>query len=600
MKTASLPKIYLIAAVLLSVWLVSACSPSTPVKVPPTMEVLLPTITATPNPTASAAPTKTPVPTHPPAKATRKPTVTPAPKNTNDTPADDGAFTWAKGLEIHLSKERFTGWEWSPVRDEIVGFLPIQDYRKEKDRVLLRYAAPDFQAREIRAAAPASPGPNVSPGDPCASSNMIWSVDGQRIFFSGPVVNPTVRRMEPCSLWVVEHDGSNPRLYHPEQTGRWLTPLGWVGDHTLVLAGYREGVRLFDLLTGKVVSWAYSHAYGIYLFTRDYFVDAYGDSLVHDMYALAPRDEPIYMVQRDEFDAMRYARKPPQDYQHDCPGHNLLYDALPSTNTVLGYCFSEGFDDRDPKNAHLVAAHKLLLWDIDQNILITLVPYGFWGKFSPNGRVLAYLTSGQAFLDTNGKPVDPERANLEVPYTIELQNTFLQLLDLHTGAVSLSVPVVSLWDKESESFIHAGVNFSPDGRYLSFLTDREVAMDDQGWPRMVQSPSEASENGNHLYVLDLKARKIILDESGFSRVLAVPEYETTLQHLLAQWSPKSDQFIYLNSQNTLILFNLKTGSQTPLGENISGAPILIQWSASGNYVAFDVPNSDQTAFVKIP
>ena len=75
----------------------------------------------------------------------------------------------------------------------------------------------------------------------------------------------------------------------------------------------------------------------------------------------------------------------------------------------------------------------------------------------------------------------------------------------------------------------------------------------------------------------------------------------SLENRIAKWSPTSNQFVYLDAENNLILVDLETGTLTPITVRVSGRPV-IKWSGSGEYIAVQIPDrySWRVGIVKIP
>lgn len=564
----------------------------------PTPELIIPTVTL-PLVTAPAATvTETYPPTVEPSVTLPAATNTPIHRKTEQSaPVINGGGPWAAGLNI---KEvgQVLGGDWSPANDEIV-FVADQP-SDSHDVILVRAAAPDFQPQEIRAVSPIPYGI-----EPCIYPGLLWSENGQQLFFSGPQENPSMGGMEPCSIWMVERDGSSPRRYYPEQKGRSFSPDGWLDDHTIILSGYREGIHIFDLLEGETVNWAMPRYYGISFTTRDFLVGTKGDVLFN-MYAVGSRDEPYNAVMRDSENNMRYALTPPPDSTYEWTGqpwdgYTIAYDAIPNTNQVLGYWFQDVVHSEGEKILKIFRVQKLVLWDIDQNILSTLVPYGLWGRFSPDGSTLAYLTRGPAMVDAENRPVDPNSLEGFDPYALDEKETYLQLLDRDTGSIFLSVPVASQYDFADYDYLHVGANFSADGRFLSFITNRKIAFDDQGWPEMVQ-PESASEEGGHLYVLDVINRRLVWDQGDLAPIPKGEAESKSVEQRIAYWSPTRSQFFYIGAENNLILVDLDAGVSTPVTVNTSDAP-GVEWSSSGDYAAIWAPagrHSWQAGILQIP
>lgn len=566
----------------------TACAAPSPKPVIPT--VTLPLVTA-----PAATVTETYPPTVEPSVTLPAATKTPTQRKTAEpTPATNRSGPWASGLDI---KEvgQVSGGDWSPANDEIV-FVADQP-SDSHDVLLVRAAAPDFQPQEIRAVSPTPLGL-----EPCIYPGLLWSEDGQRLFFSGPQEHPS--GMAPCSIWMVERDGSSPRRYYPEQKGRSFSPDGWLDDHTIILSGYREGTHIFDLLKGETVNWAMPRYYGVSFTTQDYLVGTRGEALFN-MYALGSRDEPFDGVMEDSENNLRYALTPPPDSTYEWTGqprdgYTIAYDAIPDTNQVLGYWVQDIALFEGVKVKKIFLVQKLILWDIVENTLTTLVPYGIWGHFSPDHRTLAYLTRGPALVDAEYRPIDPNSIDGFDLYSLDAKETYLQLLDRDTGIIYLSVPVASQRDIADSEYWHVGANFSPDGQYVSFITNHEIAFDDRGWPEMTQ-PETAAKNGGHLYVLDLINRRLVWDQDGLPPVPSGDFDSGPFENRTANWSPTRSQFFYVGAENNLFLVDLDAGVSTPVTVNTSDVA-GVEWSSSGDYAAVWAVVGDawQTGILKIP
>ena len=579
----------IVLAVFICTALATACGAPSP-------EPILPTVTIPLVTTPAAMATETSTPTIEPSVTLPLATETLTHRKTIEpTPATNGGGPWVAGLDI---KEvgQVLGGDWSPANDEIV-FVADQP-SDSHDVILVRAAAPDFQPQEIRAVSPTPYGI-----EPCIYPGLLWSEDGHRLFFSGPQEHPS--GMAPCSIWMVERDGSSPRRYYPEQKGRSFSPGTWLNDHTMTISGYREGTHVFDMLKGITVNWIMPRYYGISFNIRDYLVGTKGDVLFN-MYAVGSRDDPYNAVMRDSENNMRYALTPPPDSMYDWTGssvngYTIAYDSIPGTNQVLGYWFQDVVHSEGEKILKIFRVQKLVLWDIDQNTLSTIVPYGLWGRFSPNGNTLAYLTNGPAPLDTENRPVDPNSLEGYDPYSLDEKGTYLQLFDRDTGSIFLSIPVASQYDFADYDYLHVGANFSADGRFLSFITDRKITFDDQGWPEMSQ-PASTSEEGGHLYVLDVINRRLVWDQGDLAPIPKGEAESKSVEQRIANWSPTRGEFFYTDAGNNLILVDLDSGVSTPVTVNMSDAP-GVEWSSSGDYAAIWAPvgrHSSQADILKIP
>jgi hypothetical protein len=235
-----------------------------------------------------------------------------------------------------------------------------------------------------------------------------------------------------------------------------------------------------------------------------------------------------------------------------------------STNQILvfwGY-FSE--------ELKLQGTH-LLLWNVDTDAIRLLAPNGIGGKFSPDGQTLAYLTFGPAQLDANAKPVEymPDRA----------QQPYLQLMTMSSGQVVVSLPAVSSedWNDSTGTHQHLQVEFSPDSRYLAFLTPGVVRTDDQGRPVSV-----AEEYGKvYLNLLDVQSRQLLWS--------ALAGEETMLS-----WSPTGQYLVFRDPDQNLQLLDASALAVTAITLENGELATDPAWSFDGRYLSLLAHYSDNT------
>jgi hypothetical protein len=575
-------------ALLIALLFLAACSITSSTPPPPTS-------TEPSTPTAHSMLQPSSIPVQPSATSTPFVAAASTPNSSTETPVSNGVVTWAQGINTKLMDGvyDFDGF-WSPTRNEIV-YHQVED---SQDTVLVRFAAPDFKPKEIRI-------PFSSPDKTfgaCRFTNFIWSPDGQKIFFGGPVAHPSQYDMEKCSLWMVEHDGSSPRRYLPELSGRSLS-FGWLNDRTMVTDAYRGGMQAFDLLTGKTLNRVNFQEKGSILYTQDYLVSTDYSENIHPttVFAFGRRDKPIDLtISADEL-GLRYAHLPPiNNYRADFTDvTTILNGVIPGTDKVLAYWFGEKMDLTDPNKPGIIDVNKLVVWDIDGNTIMTLIPFGIYGQISPDQHTLAYLTYGPPGLDAMNKPISVINRYADA-------GIYLQLYNLNTHTVFMSIPGIALPDENplmGPASYDPGLNFSPDGHYLALLSDREIEFDQKGWPGKVQS-KPVTGNQSFLYVLDLKNHKLAWSHSGLAPLPTEPEEDGTplLQAHLPVWSPKSDKFVYYDADNNINLVDLFNNTDTPLTSAVHGQP-QVNWSHDGTYIAIQILDENynmKVAFLKVP
>lgn len=544
----------------------------------------------------SAAATSTSIPT---ALPTQTVTITASPKPIKEqaiptsTAVSDGDVTWAVQENLKMVDGLFDFGLWSPTRNEIV-FTSAH----LEDITLTRFTAPDFQPQEIRI--PFS-NPNFSI-DNCGCSDILWSQDGQKIYFGGPVSDSVQAYMEDCSLWVLGHDSLNPSRVNRELHGRSLELGGWLDPHTIYTASYRGGIQLIDLPTGKIINRAYTRESGNSFFAKDFFVSTnnYYSGPPFTMFAFGRHAGPIDLTTSVDLIGLQYTRLPPVPEI----ANTFLTDVIPNTNKALGYWYQEVDDTTASGELKISYIHKLVLWDIDANTVTTLVPYALYGRFNPDLHSLAYLTNGPAKLDSTHHPIEVTSGNardLRGGFGLDIEDPYLQLLDLGAQTVFLSVPVQALSDDISPDFYHVAMEFSLDGRYLAFVSDRKLDLDETGWPRMIQT-AQANPNHYYLHILDLKKRKLIWSRAEPGQLPKVPNYDTNYSQGLPTWSLQGNQFTFLDAQNNIQLVNLEKGTTIPITLEVHGKP-CVQWSPDGAYIVIEIPNPDyhwKIAFLEIP
>jgi Tol biopolymer transport system component len=419
---------------------------------------------------------------------------------------------------------------------------------------LLVADAPDFAAAVINAEDVRYPRVGLF------AQVATWTPDGQSVVFSGiPADDSGVFIYS--DVWLMDKNGLNPYPVNPGETAsRDLEFVGWMDDQTLVYESYHGGgsrsVRVLDIYTGENLAEAGTNGY-FHHPTANYFVGTNSWSGGYTLVVSRWRQPTEHSVTFRPY--VIYG--PPYEFGVEYPASEFQ-DWLPGTNKMLLQMFSYDIHGRE-----YAPVSELLLWDLDAGTLSLLAPDGLNGRFSPDGRYLAYLTLGSPRLDAEGRPVST-RSEPKDP----LLPRHLQLLDMQSGQVvlSLSISDDERAYKDGPFVYRPHIAFSPDSRYLAFVTPGQVRLDADGWPVGVDSDVEGQA---YLNVLDLA--------SGEVNLLA-PGGATT-----PDWSPTSDKLVYSDPQGHLAFLNVEDGHSTPITQSGEERLLDLQWSFDGQYISLN-------------
>lgn len=499
---------------------------------------------AAPTPTGPATSTHEPSMTPPPPSPTPIPTATERP-----SPTPYPALVRADGLEGLTAIGDYYG-EWSPTANEFL----LTDATDEDVSILIA-DAPDFAAAVINAEGARYP--RVGLGAQVAT----WTPDGQRVVFSGPVADDPGGSTYNIDVWLMDKNGLNVHPVNPGETAsRDLEFVGWMDDRTLVYESYTGGgsnhARVLDIYTGENLAEAWTHGYFHHPNTN-YFVGT----------CWCPGDI-AFVVSRRRQRAEHFGMfgpyvvsSPPYDFGFEYPEY-AFQDWLRGTNKMFLQMFSDDIHGRE-----YAPVSELLLWDLDAGTLSLLAPDGLNGRFSPDGRYLAYLTLGSPRLDAEDRPVST-RSEPKDP----LLPRDLQLLDMQSGQVVLSLPVSDdeRAYKDGPFVYRPHMAFSPDSRYLAFVTPGQVRLDADGWPVDVDSDVEGLA---YLNVLNLTSGAVNLSIASGA--------------MAPDWSPISDRLVYSDPQGHLAVLNVEDGHSTPITRNGEERLIDLQWSFDGQYISLN-------------
>lgn len=391
----------LLLVLLLGTAVLAACTtindptPQAPLAEVVTVSVERPSATATPppsiTPTATilletAISTSTPTPT---------PTYLPSP-----TPLPP--LVWSEGLNIAAHVEGFSGStvNWSPNRNE---FVATTCWNLGMGAEIFRFADPTFEQIDITPL-----GFSCEPID-----DIVWTPDGEKILHTDTFPedhpnHPGNYGYDNSAIWIMNRDGSE---YQPinfdEAYGRYLVFSDWLDSETLVYKYYCGGgydcVVTLKVETGQRLSTTVVHIGDGFQAGKEYVATNNGMNFDSNTTAVSIMDKVIHS--EPSLEEVKYTIC----LSTNCFGHPLpcilspcidensrFEDWLPGTNQMLvvtwpaeEFLLLPGiFDDRI--NPEVIT--QLQLWDIDAEELTLIVENAIFGRFSPDGRFLAYQT----------------------------------------------------------------------------------------------------------------------------------------------------------------------------------------------------------------
>jgi hypothetical protein len=159
---------------------------------------------------------------------------------------------WTDGIEIIKEINTFQV-NWSPITNEFTfhtcGEIGSND--RDPSGSVIRATAPDFASVNLTA-------PNVI----CRMfMDMIWSLDGQYIIFTGPLSedNPdNVYYEDVADVWLTDRNGNNLGPVLPRASAKWMGFYGWINNNTIVYGGWAGGGHTYDVelnvFTGEVLA----------------------------------------------------------------------------------------------------------------------------------------------------------------------------------------------------------------------------------------------------------------------------------------------------------------------------------------------------------
>lgn len=497
-----------------------------------TVSVERPSASATPQPsktptlvktaTETAVLTKTPYPS-----STSRPTDTQQPESPTATVILP--LVWSEYYEQLANFERVSSVKWSPNQNELI-------YQTCEGRYINGF---NFDGSIFKGSAPTFDTVNLAQDDFqfCKGAmDLTWSPNGNQIVFAGSLPDDTDLSMpstEFSEVWLMGTEGENPHPILPGKTiRRWLSFYkGWLHDDFLVYTGYAGGGHIsfgfINIQTKENTAWAIVHL-GSGEPNLDYFAVDDGATYESQISAAIISTVPQHPTVDNGFNSPYLHHLSFDDESRKFNFYSRYQDWLPHSNEMLVLTWGIS---KDLFNRNLVkdeAVTSIQLWNVESDELEMLVPRATYGRFSPDGRFLLYLTPS------------PE-------YPIA------HLYDWQNEQMVLEQPVVATHDQGS--FIKFEMSFSPDGRYLSYFTPN-------------------ADGATSLQLIDTATGQLT--------------WQFTNPVTAISWSPMSDQFIIRDLGGNLTLFTVADDRSIPL--TTAGGLFIYnpQWSYDGRYLSVSV------------
>ncbi|MCA9930590.1 MAG: hypothetical protein KC419_19030, partial [Anaerolineales bacterium] len=356
-----------------------------------------------------------------------------------------------------------------------------------------------------------------------------------------------------CNIWHISTECISIQTTEVVEA-RLLTFDGWMDNENLVYSNYVSGgswdIFIYNSEQDEIVAHAGIHVGDVLAVSDKYVVTASGADYYFERSAAVFNTTPIREDDRRFFDGpyIRYLSFERGHDQFEVRFNSTPLDWLAAANQLLVLTWETDAELWNVDLLHDSPVTDLQLWDVEADTLTLLVPGAVDGRFSPDGRFLAFLTPG------NPAP-------------------FLQLLNRIDGTVSFAVQTID-----------ANISFSPDSRYAAFFTPGPLAVDASGVPLTVTFEPDAS----YLHLLDLETMQVVRSLSALAKIVL--------------WSPDSRRFVYQTPDGNLAVFDVHKGHTAPIanssGERLSNP----QWSFDGSYLSVQVRNAVwwETAVLRIP
>lgn len=481
--------VIVLLGLLLATAVLAACTVTNdPTPQAPLAEVATATPSPSSTPTATMSLVETAMPTSTPT-ATYLPSPTPLPP-----------LVWSEGINFVAQVEGFNGSTvtWSPTRSE---FIATTCWNFDLEAAIFHFIGPSFEQIDI-----------TPLGFSCElPDDVAWTFDGEKILHSDTFPedhpnHPSNYNYDNSAIWIMNRDGSE---YQPvnfdEAYGRYLVFSDWLDSETLVYKYYCGGgydcVVKLNVKTGQRLSTTVVHIGDGFQAGKDYVATNNGMNFDSNTTAVSIMDKVIHS--EPSLEEAKYMIC----LSMNCFGHPLpcilspcieensrFEDSLPGTNQMLVVTWPAeeflllpgNFDDRINPEVNT----QLQLWDVDGQKLTPLVDDAIFGRFSPDGRFLAYQTllptSRFHIMDFESRQVihtfpsaeptlEPRIAASNAPYLWSPDSTKIVFRDSQGNLTVLTVAYGSLTPLSlSGGERLQNPQWSYDGRFLSVSIQNET------------------------------------------------------------------------------------------------------------------------------
>jgi hypothetical protein len=489
-------------------------------------------------PTRPRTTSQTPVPSETPT-----PTEIPTPSSTPLPP-----IVWGAGIPQPYIFDQYEG-HWLSSGHKMIGnYFGPPDFG-----TVSLISAPSFALETVQA------GP-----DPVLGSVFTTSPNGRWILFG------SVPKQDYDPSWnevsqpirVTAQDSRSLSIFPDQGSLRWLSFLGWLDGNTVALSDYAGG--------------------GFYNYS---IMDSANNSLLAQVQVHGPAwpPNPIYLPIAEEYGGSyqllvlsRFAQANPYSTllgpnnfsrgfpkEYIAPDMSTIFkDWLPDSNRMLVQAFVFS------RNINSTSFSQLMLWHVDSGIVQILIPAAIDGMFSPDGKLLAFVTLGAAPLTADGQP------SFDLgPQVPQISQTYLQLMEMNTLKVLFSLPAVTTLNRSANYTVDVfdtPLKFSPDSRYMAFVTPGILIADQSG--KLVVLPV-SQESAPYLSVVDL---------ISFQPLLSTPL--GAIQDFY--FSPANDRLAFLGKEGNWYLLKLPTSQVQTVVMDGGNRLRWNGWSYDGFYFSF--------------
>ncbi len=312
-------------------------------------------------------------------------------------------------------------------------------------------------------------------------------------------------------------------------------------DRTLITFEYAGGghqfIRLMDTITGRPLAWAFFYGTTFEPNATYFPATTMLDEYTLTLFAIgkSTQTRPFESIQSD------FAKAFPENEELEGKMIASFLDWMPGTNKMLVHV-----KERD---ANDIFKEQIVIWDLDQDWVDILIPDGISGKFSPDGKILAFIEEND-----------------------QIQNIyFLQILNMSTRENFLSLPVLAEYDDFEPFIARPRINFSQDGHFLAFVSPTNLLEENH------------SRSDYYINVLDLSENKIIWSgESDGS---------------LPSWSHASNGFVYEDTKQNLIYWQSNNNGLMGIFKRSEGKNSYAKWSYDDKYLL--IISDGQSMIVKM-